>query len=50
MDERTMPPASSRTEAKPSAMDMMRAGIAEIQMAAMPTRVMSTVKPPAKAA
>jgi hypothetical protein len=45
-----MPPASRRSEAKPSAIDMMRAGMAEIQMETTPTRLMSTAKPPVKAA
>jgi hypothetical protein len=44
-----MPPASRRTAAKPSTMDMMRAGMAEIQMEAMPTRLTRRAKPPAKA-
>jgi hypothetical protein len=38
------------TAAKPSTIDMTRAGIAEIQMEAMPTRLVSRAKPPAKAA
>ena len=46
----TTPPASRRTEAKMSTIDMMRAGMAEIQMEAMPMRLMSRVKPPANAA
>lgn len=45
-----MTPASRRTEAKASTIDMMRAGMAEIHMAAMPTRATSMAKPPAKAA
>jgi hypothetical protein len=46
----TTPPASRRTEAKMSTIDMMRAGMAETQMEAMPMRLMSRVKPPANAA
>jgi hypothetical protein len=46
----TTPPASRRIEAKMSTIDMMRAGMAETQMEAMPMRLMSRVKPPANAA
>lgn len=44
-----MPPARRRTEAKPSTMDMTRAGMAEIQMEAMPTRLTRRANPPVKA-
>lgn len=36
--------------AKPSAIDMTRAGMAEMKMAAKPTRLTSTAEPPANAA
>lgn len=45
----TTPPASKRTEANASIADMIRLGIADIQIATMPTRETKTAKPPAKA-
>lgn len=45
----TTPPASKRTEANASIADMMRLGMADIQIATMPTRETKTAKPPAKA-
>lgn len=45
----TTPPASNRTEANASIADMMRLGVADIQIATMPTRETKTAKQPAKA-
>lgn len=45
----TIPPASRSTEARQSTPDMMRFGIAEIQIAANPIRPTRIAKPPAKA-